>query len=79
MACLKVYSHVVKFYQNEIEKGPTTTSLEADEEILESGEIDGKEISWNMRMAVLFRAEHKRLLRAQLEILDRLLKIVRRA
>ena len=69
----------MKFYRNEIERGEATTSLEVDEEILESGQIDGEEISWNTRMAVLFRAEQKRLLRAQLEIVDRLLKILRRA
>ena len=39
-----------------MESSPKTT-LEKDIEILVSGEIDGKKLSRNMKMAIIYRSE----------------------
>ena len=65
LECVNSYLGIVKHFKHIKEDTPELTTLEEDLKLLLDS--DDQSISWNTRMAVLFRSETKKLLRCQVE------------
>ena len=70
-----IYMKILQFIQGKLNARAT---LEEDLELLKRGEpgSDLPPISFEMRMAVVYRAEKKKILRSQINLIDKILQIL---
>ena len=59
-----IYKQILEHVQGTLENN---TSLEKDQELL------AEEINWNVKMAIVYRVERKKIIRSQLNLIEKVL------
>ena len=62
-----IYEKILLYIQNELNE---VSTLEEDLELLK-GKLDSEPLTWPYRMAILYRSEKKKILRSQLNLIEK--------
>ena len=65
MECLRMYKRIVQYFKKQLESSST---LESDMKLLNAS-TEGVRLSSNEKMAVTFRAEKKKIIRSQIQLI----------